>query len=292
MDDRKLEVIRPAPYAHSHAYDRPYWVEPKYNGRWVRLTNIGGGPIRCHGHRQNDMGHLTYLDIPQDVIGSWFKMPRETALDTEFIWPGHHATEVITAIVSCPDQLVCKPFSSPWFLGHDLRKMAYVEGRDYVRHYIPLVPMLYCFDTRPSLGEALAMVQKGEEGVVLKGAWYDDWWKVKPLSTVDAFITRLNYGTAGKWRGVPNSIRVAVHAPHGVFDIGTVGIFKSCGGKQGHEIIASLSASDIGRTVEVEYQALTSGFKLQHAKFIGWREDKRAEDCNVTQFDAQIEAQD
>lgn len=279
-DDRLISIYRPCDYSYKRAYDCPYYSEEKHNGRWVRFTNLGGGPLRAHGHRQNDMGHLTYIDCSALRVD----LPPETVVDGELVWPGHFATEVITALKECPEALQFHAFSVPVLQSTDLTGYEYIEARKLVAQYFPLPSIIKRFETRPDLDEALAAVLPNTEGIVLKGCWYSDWWKVKPLHDIDVVVTAIQYGTAGKWAGLPHSIRVGVYCNGRLCDLGTVGIFKNGPKLHSHEIILALTEGDVGRVCQVEYQAVTSGCKLQHAKFIDWRDDKPAEACTKDQL--------
>jgi ATP-dependent DNA ligase len=98
---------------------------------------------------------------------------------------------------------------------------------------------------------------------------YGDWLKVKPKLTLDLVCTGLLPGV-GKYWGKVGSIRVATRE----------GIELARVSGMSDEIRDSIRLSDIGRVCEVAYERLGSQGRLRHPRFVMWRDDKTAEQCD------------
>lgn len=121
----------------------------------------------------------------------------------------------------------------------------------------------------------------GWEGFVLKDGNLKNWYKLKEEKTIDLIVTGVNKGTVGtKWEGKFSSVTVS--SIEG-FELANVSGMSD-------EIRLSLDLGCIGRIVEVEYQRLGSAGRLQHPRFLRWRDDEKlAGECTITQ-DSEIEA--
>ena len=49
------------------------------------------------------------------------------------------------------------------------------------------------------------------------------------------------------------------------------------------EVRAAISGEDAYRVCEVKYERVGSGGKLQHPRFVAWRDDKLPEQCTADQ---------
>jgi hypothetical protein len=290
--DLALEIYRPRDYNPKRVEADRLHAEVKEDGRWTRITTVDGG-LRVHGHRISDITGLPeYLDLPEDIVPAWVKVLPETAVDGELIWPGHPATSVITAIKECPGVLEFHGFAVPKYRGVMKTHVGWEEMRDLTAEVSELLTDEDgVFDRdgdgdMPSVEAILEHVKSHPtsiEGLVLKGYGYYDWWKVKPVKTIDVVVIALKPGTGGKWQHHVGSLTVAVYDcdydNHHTEQI----ILGDVSGMDDATRLA-ITRADIGRVCEVEYQDIAAQGKLKFPRFMRWRDDKGPEGCPATQI--------
>lgn len=110
------------------------------------------------------------------------------------------------------------------------------------------------------------------DGVVFKNGMYGGWAKYKHKLTIDLIVTAIEPGK-GKYKGMAGSLECSV------FDGPVV---ANVSGMTDEERQA-ITLNDIGRVVEVEYERVGSAGRLQHPRFVAWRDDKAPEDCGLEQ---------
>src|SRR5690606_14492263 len=119
------------------------------------------------------------------------------------------------------------------------------------------------------------------EGVVLKDANLFNWYKWKPVKTIDVVITDFTEGD-GKYLGYIGSLKVSVYDERGsLIEIANVSGMTDLE----RDEITDLATNGglLGRVCEVKYQYVGSGGRLRHPRFKCWREDKPAGECKTSQ---------
>lgn len=126
------------------------------------------------------------------------------------------------------------------------------------------------------------------DGVVYKTAHYGDWVKVKSRRTIDCVVTDVKMGV-GKYWGRAGALVVGVYGS-------TREVAPRVTVSDGWRVIANVSGMDddvrdecwprervIGRVCEVAYERVGSQGRLQHPRFVRWRDDKQSAECTADQ---------
>ncbi len=266
-------------------------IEPKEDGRWLRITNVGGR-LRAHGHRVSTVtNELIEVKGPLDLwipelTNSTF--PDNTAIDGELYLPGRPASKVITALKNYPHELKYVAFSAPMIDGKDLTKKPYMLGRLAFRGKFPLTKLIDNGWIQPprSYGNALGIAElyyPSYEGIVLKERWYSGWWKVKSTKTIDAIVENIKEGK-GKYAGVAGSLELVL-----LDKFGNPHIIANVSGMD-DETRFAITDNDIGRVLEVKYDCIAAQGKLRFPRFVRWRDDKNANDCTFDKQMGQVKA--
>ncbi len=115
------------------------------------------------------------------------------------------------------------------------------------------------------------------DGVVFKNGMYSEWAKQKHQRTIDLIVMGLKPGK-GKFAGMVGSLECAVVIP----GTDTAMVVASCSGMD-DAVRQAIDTDDVGRVVEVEYERVGTRGKLQHPRFVAWRDDKKPEQCTPDQ---------
>jgi ATP-dependent DNA ligase len=100
---------------------------------------------------------------------------------------------------------------------------------------------------------------------------YGSWSKAKNERTIDLVVMGMRMGK-GKYWGMCGSLRLG---------IGGIEVAR-CSGMD-DDVREIITNDDIGRVVEVKYERMGSKGRLQHPRFMCWRDDKKASDCHFDQ---------
>ena len=181
--------------------------------------------------------------------------------------PGHHASDVKTAIIEKWSNLQFSAFATS-----ELPVDATLEDVKEYCLYRNVQTVAYThfntsLFTRP--------LPPNTEGYVFKNGNLLDWTKWKPVLTVDCVVIGLIPGL-GRNYGKVGSLDVGLFIKDKLTSVAYVAGFTD-------EERDSLSRNDIGRIVEVAYQYFGSGGRLRHPRFVRFRDDKLAEDCTYEQ---------
>lgn len=244
-------------------------VEEKLDGHRVSIIRDHYGTF-AYG-RKEDIDLWKYLDLPQQI-------PMNSMLDGELLAPGGHSTDVPTAIKD--GSAIFRPFALPFFHGEDLRREPIWRARDILESFGFVLPRIW---RREEVANPLQLAKDNEyEGVVLKAGHYHDWYKIKPVRTIDVIVTDWDMGT-GKYIGLLGSVRIGVYDSSGqLVDLGKVG----SGFSDRHRIKfhASNREQVVGRVAEVMFDSVAAKGKLRFPRFLRWRDDKPAKDCTQDQI--------
>lgn len=127
------------------------------------------------------------------------------------------------------------------------------------------------------------------DGVVYKDTMYGQWYKEKNQRTIDCVVMGMKPGI-GKYWGQCGALTVGVHEPNyeaKLFDripitgAATIAVAHVSG--MDDAIRSQMTSDDIGRVCEIKYERVGSKGRLQHPRFVAWRDDKQPEDCTLDQ---------
>jgi hypothetical protein len=124
----------------------------------------------------------------------------------------------------------------------------------------------------------------GIEGWVFKNGNFLDWYKWKPVRTIDCVVLGFTPGE-GKYSGQAGALRVGVYVRaqgSGIADSYLMQEIALVSGMTDNER-ALINEHDINRVVECAYQCVGSAGRLRHPRFVRWREDKAPVMCNARQ---------
>ncbi len=245
----------------------PVVVEPKYDG-WRLTAFMQEDPAvgLCVFGRKRE----AHLELSHLLSGcDWYRklearMPPRTSVDGELWVPGQPASAVVTAMRESPRDLRFTAFATNG-MGHgwgDARywlRLAGIDTPGQVR---------YIGQTDEELLEYARDLWDGAEGVVLKEAMCDGWYKLKREETADLVVMDLKPGDEfGKYSDTTGSII------GGRWD-GTQLVEVACVSGMDDDLRRQLGRGDVGRVFECRYQYVGAGGRLRHPRFVRWRDDK------------------
>lgn len=232
----------------------------------------------------------TPINITEDVSScGWMlpiheRLPVNTTIYGELWVPGRKASYVKSALINNPEKLCFSGFAIdkpdiPWDASLD-RIQYYlalwgIRSIDYLVHYnAPTGSRIGSIGLFNRPERLLDELPDGIEGYVLKNGNLCDWWKLKAIKTIDLIVTGLKPGRKGtKYEGCLGAMMVSTIEGIEVASI------SGMSDKERHDIDESL----IGCVCEVRYQYIGDKGRLRHPAFLTWRNDKRPEECTLSQ---------
>jgi ATP-dependent DNA ligase len=267
--------------------DQPVrYISPKMDGHMYYIRVDRCGKITCMTKNGKDRTEKI-LNCPH-LMFKLINLPCDTGLMAEFHCPGIPATSVPTMINDGDERLQISVFAAPMLGGEDLR------GTD-----LPVVMnrvMMHGLDTVPVesikhkyeqefVQDLLDKAITGKiEGWVLKESHMEGWYKLKPVKTIDAIIVDHQVSDSKSYTGCLKSVSLGL-----VNNDGTIHDLGECGGGFSKKFKLSLNTVNlrnnlIDKVIEVAYQSITPGKKLQFPRFIRFRDDKDPDQCTVDQI--------
>ena len=290
--------LRPGLYKPSR--DEPKVFEQKFDGLRITFFRQEDGRLVAYGRQIED--HLEKLkDLEAPEGREWLSaikenLPPLSSLDGEIWAPGVPCTSVITRVKERHPELRFSPFAVPYcrrlWYGHS----PFEEADEIIRSIGLEPPVRYEFDPEIHTEKWLLAEARrlGTEGFVLKGFQYAEWWKIKKTDTVDAVLMGIGAGKRGNlgrtgglivglWHRVkPDEEGATFHENLGyhakLVELTRVGTGLSIEDRE------TITKDDIGRVVEVEYQAVAGKGRLAHPRYIRFRDDKLASECTIDQL--------
>lgn len=238
-------------------------LERKMDGH--RITLVRENDFHFYGRKEDSDVHEKIVETQEHLVQFALKLPRLTVVEMEIF--AEHSTDV-PAYLKDGRPLNFGVFAVPYFDGRPLMHLPFEEYFEAQTLHDPRVR----FDS-PTQLDADALRREAKrlkvEGWVVKAEVYDQWFKIKPIRSVDAIMVGWHSGN-GRNLGRLGAIEVALADGR---RLGKVSGFSD-------EQRDQISRRDIGRVVEVEFDSLTSGGKLRFAQFLRFRDDKSALECD------------
>lgn len=203
------------------------------------------------------------------------QVPEGVVLDCELHLPGLQATSVKTLLNEDPDRLVLTPFAVP---SH--RHLIFDAAMDLIRElgYTPPETLReFPCDEDWLLNH---IEQEGIEGLVLKRCHMEEWFKLKPVETVDCVVMSTTKSTAPTQFGDLKAVQVGVYDGEELVRIASVGSGFT---KEFRESCDRESL--VGRVCEVSYDSVAAKGQLKFPRFVRWRDDKEATECTLSQIE-------
>jgi hypothetical protein len=282
------------------------FYQPKLDGYGVFIGRCAEeSPGFVLGHRNTHFAEA--LECPK-IANMISLFPPNSVAMAELCWPGRAAVATITGIKQRDPNIEARIFAFPRWGGQmppdrvdealDWHEERFGEiGEEY------RVPYTRCIVDKTDDIASIANGFKGRaraenlEGYVLKNQYLTQWYKIKPVQSVDVFVVSYEisraFATKGQVKTFTVGINISGNASKDVQELASVG--SGFSQEQRREISKDPSAW-IGRVMEVEYDCLTfakqpnydgvyrPGASLRFPRFKRWRDDKIAEDCTMDQF--------
>lgn len=244
-------------------------AEVKFDGYRVALVREVG---THHAYFRGLADRLR--ELPAHIVDQVHCLPRNTLVDGELYVPGQPASEVPRAIKEKSLELTYQPFAVPMYKGSHVDSASFTErdslimsicGRWEPPASVPSVEGSYV-----DIAKIAADMQA--EGIMLKEGHLFNWYKVKPVWTVDAVVMATKPGK-GKHAGRLGALVCGVWQGESLVEIASVG-------KGNDEKWRDLTDLDVvGNVVEIAHEGVGAGNKLKFSSFVRWREDKHREEC-------------
>lgn len=252
-----------------------------YNGQAVRFVQVKLNGYYCEVYRGNSSaevyfksrGENLFSKLPAVISAAILRLPAGTILRAELYAPGVPATSVPAMLRDGDARLMLTVFEVPSLATREFdepMRVVAAAGLPFVEFYRQTDrPRRYSEDLLEDASEKL-----GAEGFVLKNYHGEDGYKYKPIRTVDAVVVGFKTSKSATFAGGIQSLDAAID--------GRV-IASVCSGLSS-EIRFADPASLMGKVMEIEYQAIAAKGRLQHPRFVRFRNDKTAAMCNFNQF--------
>ncbi len=235
------------PYEYAHA---------KIDG--IRMHVIRGLGVQCVTPKTDITGQCRHCPW----MAFLYALPVGTRVEGELYVPGKPASYVKSALAK-REQMRYSVFAIPQ-LNH---KPMHSEPLEWAKDICTWAGLEFApFNNEQLSRRALLDYAEyfGYEGWVLKTANYKNWYKLKPIRTIDLLVTGTVDGE-GKYLGAVGAL--VCNTADG-FEIAKVSGMTDL---QRYEMVLD---DPTGRIVEVLYQYVGSQGRLRHPRFVRFRDDK------------------
>jgi ATP-dependent DNA ligase len=271
------------PLQRAIAEPKKYLVEEKWDG-FRGLVTFEDGKIAIRNRHGEDKGRMANAPLVEAALraladsepGFW----DGTVLDGELVGPSWAETaHLLSGRGRSETGLRFVVFDLPYFAGDDLRGRQLYERRLVLELTLAKVqaPVELSQGLDPAADLAASIWARGGEGLIIKdfASLYmagnrSAWSKIKKAQTTEAVVMGFQEGK-GKYVGMVGAIILGQYR-----DGQLVEIARTSGMTDVER--ASLSAADINRVLEVEFQDRTAD-SLRHPRFLRFRDDKDPADC-------------
>lgn len=250
---------------------RTRYAHLKRDGHFTRITKDQFGRVQITTPTPTDITEEVKRCQCGWLAPIYSRVPLRTTLLGELWYPGKPASYVKSALASHDARLrfsafavETEPADATLELIEDLCSYWAVDFPMWVK-------LQECMYERELLLQSAAQ-HEDAEGWVLKDGNMLNWFKLKPVSTIDLIVTDFKEGN-GKFLGLVGALVCSTAEGHRIANVSGMD----------DAVRFELQESDIGRVCEVRYQYVGSKGRLRHPAFIRWRDDKRPEECTVDQ---------
>jgi hypothetical protein len=252
-----------------------------YNDQAVRFVQIKLNGYYCEVYRTESAaevyfkgrGENLFSKLPAAMAEAIMRLPAGTILRAELHAPGIPATSVPTLLRTKDTRLTLTVFEVPSLMTRafdEPQRIASDAGLPFVEFYRRTArPRRYCEDWLEDAAEEL-----GVEGFVLKNYHGDDGFKYKPIRTVDAVVVGFKVSQSEAFAGGIRSLDAAIDGR----------VIASVSSGLSAELRFSNPNDLLGQVMEIEYQAVAAQGRLQHPRFVRFRDDKSAAMCRMDQL--------
>lgn len=251
----------------------PCICEPKYDGFRVFIFKSDEKVLLTtrHGVIYSESSHPQLFKKIQPLIKS-SGVPEKVVLDGEYHGPDQ--LWIFDVLQVEDDDLTARTLLQ--------RKEILAEILSADREFL-LVPYEIEDSFEAILNYKAKMLAGREEGVVVKNpsstyGQKNAWLKLKRSDTADCFVTGIERTVEMDRTGVPHSWFIGLYDDQGnILEMGKVGTYLK---------VVDPSKILVGTVVEIQFQEVTVDKKFRGPFIIGIREDKKKEECTLSQIPA------
>jgi hypothetical protein len=290
MKPLEYAINRPKPTDYKG--ESVIWGQRKRNGHRVTLVKNERGTINAIA------GKTDYWDRMKEIPAIYkmaLDLPKSTVLDGELATTEDRASNVIQAMINTPETVAFNVFANPLWAGRDRTEWDLDAVESMMKEWgIPFIPAFYVdefineqraiWDSSRGIASMLTEVvrkvclDRKWEGIVIKDAHWDRWYRIKVRATCDVVVTEFIPGT-GKYFGELGALGIGLYDGKKLVGIGRVGTGLS------DELRRHLKSADVlGKVIEVEYQSVLAKGGLEFPRFIRFRDDKTPNECKKEQI--------
>lgn len=259
--------------------ERTKYKQWKFNGHRFTVYKQQDGKLVGFEREIRPDREMTRLR-PKIIEYDWWKalelISPLSSVDGELYVIHGNAGDAAHAIAECLPTLEFMPFAVPWWKNQDVKLWSLEQTQVRLKAYTGLKLAPFFTPMEHDDFELLCKdaVDLGIEGWVLKNYNYEEWWKVKEVQEMDAIITRLKWSESDRYIGTIASVIVSVYINNELVEIANIP-----GSSFDDETRWAIDEKDVGRVIEVGYQELGNKKRLIHSRFLRWRDDKPAKEC-------------
>lgn len=290
-------------------------IQRKLDGHLTKI-HVDGSTIKAYSKNDKDITEklLKVTHIREELMG----LPSNSQIFGELHCPGVLASSIPTLLNNADERLMFTAFAAPVVRGinwsHLSLESVMIELNSFgldvsmpqaiPRNFVDEAGRKFLLETA---------IKNKWEGWVLKNSHMKGWYKLKPVKTIDGFVTNTYKSTSNSFPGGLKCIQVGVWDGSKIHNLGTAGNgFKKPFRMQfmSQEQIDTARATYIvthpniideelaqfdlprlemdsllNKVCEIAYDSITAGKKLRFPRFIRWRDDKDIKDCTVKQME-------
>lgn len=297
-----------------------HFYQPKMDGHLCKVF-VNQGKIQTL--TKNDKDSTAKLLKINHIAKKLLSLPNNTVLFGELHCPDVLASSIPTLINDADERLLFSVFAAPYWNGHNwynenlCNVIQHLKDDGFSIAHATYIETGFIDEKRKQAMLQLAIKNKWE-GWVLKENHMDGWYKLKPVKSVDAFVTNVQISDSKTCFGGLRSVTLGLWNNHyalkSPYNLGVCGggfkkpfrmqfmTQEQIDSERRKFIVINfpnvpaekLEVFDlprletsilIGNVMEVEYDSITAGGKLRFPRFIRWRDDKDSKDCTVEQLD-------
>lgn len=234
----------------------------KLDGHMLQVSRDSYGMLRCMTRNGTD---ITKQVLRFGFARDFEKLPFNTVIYGELWTPGKAASYTKTALKNRDTDLRFTAFAA-WSLKLPALTLIHRAESFCLDRSIAFAQWWFAYELPKQL-------PPDTEGYVWKMATFGEWYKDKPVRTIDLIITGTVDGK-NKYVGLIGAYTLSSTCGKQICNVGT-GLVKADRALDPDEIL--------GKVVEVAYDRVDSRGSLRFPRFIRFRDDKSAKQCRLSQ---------